>query len=295
MAITYVRSATANDDNVDIDCGSADTDRLLVIFAHIEGDVGWLSGITADSKAMTLVDQADSGDNFGQSEMYYIDEDVLTTSNGTINIAISGGSSAYVLNAMLFTGVSQDGPSDSGNFGDTTATDVVVTNITSADNSVIIFGSYEGQGGGATSSWTSPLTERSTQVGSSNSQFTASGIETTGQSNKTYTHVWSASRNRIGGIVGVWAEAGAGVEYEITGVTYDDDGEILVSCDVFLLRDNGDDSLTFLEHTTSHGTTGVYTFQGEDYDSADHIVIAWKADSPHVKDCADHVLEGSEV
>ena len=295
MAIAYVRSATANDSSVDIDCGSADTDRLLVIYCHIEGDVGWLSNVTADGKNMTLVDRVESGDNFGQSEMWYIDEDVLTTSSGTITLAITGGSASYVLNAMLFTGVDQSGPTDYGNYGTTNATDVVVPNITSSDDSVIIFGSYEGQGAGTTVSWTSPLTQRSTQVGSSNSQFTASCIETTGQTNKTYTHVWGPStRNRIGGIIGVWSEASS-VTYEIAGVTYDKNGDILVSCDVFLCRDNGDDTASFLEHTTSHGTTGAYSFQDAAYDSADHFVIAWKDNTPHVFDCSDHVLAGEEV
>jgi len=293
MAIAYVRSATANDDSVDIDCGSADTDRLLVIFAHIEGDASFLTGVNADSKSMTLVDRAESGDNFGQSEMWYIDEDVLTTSNGTITLDILGGSSSYVLNAMLFTGVSQEGPTDYGNDGSTIASDVDITGIDSDDGSVIIFGSYEGQGGGTTTSWTSPLTERNTETGSSNSQFSASGIESSGQSSKTYTHVWNAARNRVGGVLGVWAIASS-IEYLIDGVTYDKDGEILGSVECYLCRDNGS-TASFLEYTLSHATTGAYSFQDASYDSSDHFVIFWKDDSPHVFDATDHDLAGTEV
>lgn len=294
MAIAYVRSATDVATTVDIDCGSADTDRVLVFCAHIEGDVGWLSSVSADGKAMTLIDRIECSDSFGQCEMWYIDEDVLTTSNGTISVAITGGSASYVLNAMLFTGVDQTGPTDFGSAEDLTATDVTVTNITSSNASVIVMGSFEGQGGGSTTSWTSPLTERSSQAGSSNTQKTASGIESSGQSDKTYTHVWSSSRNRIGGIVATWTEASS-VTYEINGVTYDKDGEILGSVECFLCRDNGDDTASFLEHVTSHATTGAYSFEDASYDSADHFVIFWKDNSPHVFDATDHNLAGEEV
>jgi len=78
----------------------------------------------------------------------------------------------------------------------------------------------------------------------------------------------------------------------ITGVTYDKTGTILGSCDVFLCKDNGDNTASFIAYTTSNAVTGVYSFFG-DYTTASYFVIAWKDDSPHVFDCTDHVLQGS--
>lgn len=92
-----------------------------------------------------------------------------------------------------------------------------------------------------------------------------------------------------------WREVGVDrQEYEISGVTYDKTGSPLGSCHVFLCRDNGDNTATYLAHTTSNASTGAFTFQGP-YGTADHFIIAWKDDSPHVFDATDHVLQGTEV
>jgi hypothetical protein len=82
--------------------------------------------------------------------------------------------------------------------------------------------------------------------------------------------------------------------YEISGATLDKDGDPLYPCQVHLLRDNGDDTATWLAHTESSGTSGSFSFQGA-YSGAEHFLISWKDDTPHVFDASDHNISGAEV
>ena len=83
--------------------------------------------------------------------------------------------------------------------------------------------------------------------------------------------------------------------YEIVGVTKDNDGDALGSCECFLFKDNQDDTLTFMDHTTSHVTTGAYTFSDVGDNDSQYIVYSFKDDTPHVFDVTDHVLQPTEV
>ena len=98
-----------------------------------------------------------------------------------------------------------------------------------------------------------------------------------------------ASQNRAAA-ASVEVLEGAATTYHLTGVTKDDDGSVLGSCECFLLRDNGDNTLTFLAYQVSNASTGVYDFTGLTSDSANLIVYAVKDNTPHVFDCTDHVL-----
>jgi hypothetical protein len=69
----------------------------------------------------------------------------------------------------------------------------------------------------------------------------------------------------------------------LSGVTYDKDGAVLGSCHVFVFKDNGDDTLTFIGHATSNATTGAWSVTTPDTDDA-YIAYAFKDDSPHVFD-----------
>jgi hypothetical protein len=51
-----------------------------------------------------------------------------------------------------------------------------------------------------------------------------------------------------------------GAATTISGVTYNKSGGILGSCTVYLFRDNGNSTATFVAATTSNATTGVYSF-----------------------------------
>jgi len=81
------------------------------------------------------------------------------------------------------------------------------------------------------------------------------------------------------------------VAYTVSGVTKDKNGDALGSCHCFLLKDNLDNTLSFIGYILSNASTGAYSFTIYD-DDAQYLVVAWKDDSPHVFDVTDHVLQG---
>jgi len=84
---------------------------------------------------------------------------------------------------------------------------------------------------------------------------------------------------------------GTGVSYKLEGITYDKDGDVLVSVDCYLYKDNQDNTVTFKDHVVSDGATGAYSFTGIADNDAQYIVVFIKDDSPHVFDVTDHVLQ----
>ncbi len=81
------------------------------------------------------------------------------------------------------------------------------------------------------------------------------------------------------------------VTYKLEGITKDNEGSALGSCKCFLVKDNGDDTYTFVAYQLSNAATGAYSFTGLTDNDAAYQVIAWKDDTPHVFDVTDHVLQ----
>jgi len=211
--ITYVRSnGTGLSTTTTLDIGTPGTDRLIVVFAGHESTGTNLTGVTVDTKACTLVTIADNPTGLGNHlEMWYIDEDGLGASTGTVTIAITGGDATWAVHAHLYTGVDQSGPTDSG-IDNTSAstTTATVTGIDVLANGLVVMGSGEGQDG-LTATWTAPLVERIDGVvadPSSADMADASAVESTQQTNKTYVCTWSGVHNRATAIVAVWPVAG---------------------------------------------------------------------------------------
>lgn len=80
------------------------------------------------------------------------------------------------------------------------------------------------------------------------------------------------------------------VAYKLEGITYNKDGDVLVSVDCYLYKDNGS-TLSFVSHVVSDGATGAYSFTGISDNDAAYLVVFEKDDSPHVFDVTDHVLQ----
>lgn len=79
--------------------------------------------------------------------------------------------------------------------------------------------------------------------------------------------------------------------YETGGITYDKTGSVLGEVECYLFKDNGDNTLTYLDYQLSNVSTGVYLFTEIADNDAAYLVVAWKDDSPHVFDVTDHVLQ----
>ena len=80
-----------------------------------------------------------------------------------------------------------------------------------------------------------------------------------------------------------------GAANTVSGVTYDKSGNILGSCTVYLFKDNGDSTATFIGATTSNAGTGAYSFTV--YPGSTYFVVAFGVKSAvDVFDCTDRIL-----
>lgn len=84
--------------------------------------------------------------------------------------------------------------------------------------------------------------------------------------------------------------------FQITGVTKNNSGVPLGSCDVFLFKYNsGTHTLAQVDYVTSNGTTGAYTFSSIADGDAAYMVAAFKDGSPNAFDLTDHNLQPDTV
>jgi len=81
------------------------------------------------------------------------------------------------------------------------------------------------------------------------------------------------------------------VFYKLDGITKDNAGTALGSCECHLFKDNLDDTSSFVAHLTSNVSTGAYSFTGLTDNDSQYFVVAWKDDAPHVFDVTDHNLQ----
>ncbi|MCJ2554727.1 MAG: DUF11 domain-containing protein [Candidatus Thermoplasmatota archaeon] len=122
-----------------------------------------------------------------------------------MTVAIVGGGVGWAVHAHLYTGVSQVGPTDieieDAVGGSTT---IEVEFVTVPAGGLVVFGAAHGSSGSFTG-WTSPLLERTDGPDPSSAVLaSASEVESTAQTDKTYIATASSSFNRGTGIVAVW-------------------------------------------------------------------------------------------
>jgi hypothetical protein len=106
-------------------------------------------------------------------------------------------------------------------------------------------------------------------------------------SDSTPTIIWNPNDSQAE-LIGYWAIDEA-LTYELGGNTFDYNGDALGLCDCFLLKDNGDDTLSFVAYDQSDAN-GVFLFTGIPDNDSNYLVVAWKDTTPHVFDVTDHVL-----
>ncbi len=212
--IQYVRTAGALGANFSMDIGTADTDRLVTI--HIDQEIATLLSVTAvtvDGKAATKLHDIVNTIGAGNAQQFwYIHEDDLGASAGTVTIALTGIAAAARADAMLHTGVKAGAPHDSG-FDNTSGAvgTITVNGIDCPAGGVVIGGWGQGQNApGAINTITSPHTQRFITVPNSATLVGTSGIESAAVTNKTYILDWvTADGFRHTGIVASWECASA--------------------------------------------------------------------------------------
>ncbi len=105
---------------------------------------------------------------------------------------------------------------------------------------------------------------------------------------ETLTITWSTADHCA--MIAVAIIPGITTTYEISGITKDKDGVALGSCLCFLCKDNGDNTIDFIEYQLSNASTGAYAFTGLIDDDSAYLVIAWKDLATHVFDVTDFIL-----
>ena len=79
------------------------------------------------------------------------------------------------------------------------------------------------------------------------------------------------------------------ITYDIEGIVYTKDGDpYLGAAQLFLFKDNGDNTLTFVDYTIASIATGAYSFSVTDED--DYLIAAFGDATPNVFDVTDHNL-----
>ena len=91
-------------------------------------------------------------------------------------------------------------------------------------------------------------------------------------------------------LIAAIANDGGSATYTVSGVTYNKSGSILGGCTVSLFKHTGSGVFSYVGTTTSDVETGDYSLIAPDNDAA-YMVVAFKADSPHVFDVSDYNLE----
>lgn len=211
VPLAYQRSACAGTTSLSVNIGAAGNARLIAIFMGDESTPGdiFQGTVTVDGKTCTQQIVADNPQGLGSHlELHTIDEAGLGASNGTVTVSYSGGDVDWAMHVLVYYGVADDTPVDIDKEDVTTSPTVSVENISSNDGNLVIMCGNNG-GTGSAGSWTSPLVERidsSACYPASAVMGTASGVETTGQTNKTYSVTVGSTTYRSTGIVAVFAQ-----------------------------------------------------------------------------------------
>ena len=74
----------------------------------------------------------------------------------------------------------------------------------------------------------------------------------------------------------------------VAGITKDNSGVALGSCDVYLFRDNGGDTATYIAYQESNSVTGAYSFTV--FPGSTYFVVAFKGGATPVMDVTDRTV-----
>ena len=79
-----------------------------------------------------------------------------------------------------------------------------------------------------------------------------------------------------------------GESVTVAGITKDNAGTALGSCDVYLFRDNGNDTATYIAYQESNSVTGAYSFTV--FPGSVYFVVAFKGGATPVMDVTDRTV-----
>lgn len=285
---------------------SAGSNRVAIIAVGAEENGGGPIGITS----MTMGGQScvklndgivgDSGAYHNYVGLWYLNEaGIAAMSGNTISITWSNfdgvgpfGTSPVVHYAS-YQDVNQSNINSATNIGSNTSSTTVYPGAIDVALGEKVIGAFV-MGQPNTPSVEASMTEETEIIGGSNDMSSSCNHRTATTADASYNPLFTSSSGTRVIATTVALGSAPTTTYEITGITKDNDGVALGSCECFLLKDNGDDTLSFIAHTTSHSSTGAYTFGGLEDNDAQYTVYSYKDETPHVFDVTSRVLEPTE-
>jgi hypothetical protein len=208
MAITFQRASGNTGTSHTIDIGNSGNNRLIIVIVGDESKSGdiFQGIVTIDGKTCTQALVANNPNGNGNHlEMHVIDEETLGSSNGSLLVSYSGGDTNWAIHVLVFYGVNSKTLVDSDKEDVIIDSQISVENISSNDGSLVVMAAGNGSSGEITN-WTPPLIESTDGPNPFSAVLaTAYGIETSGQTNKTYlVSIGTGSPNRSTGLVAVF-------------------------------------------------------------------------------------------
>lgn len=276
---------------------SAGSNRLIVCFVTSEASDPAATAISIGGESGEQISGSPVAAGSGTTQQtvsgWIIKEAAIAArGNDTITITFTTGPTTVSIQAAVFAGVDQTTPivEYQEDYSDVATPNPITTvdiDVSSTNNYVVACG---GMGNDGTAAWQADLTEQ-TELSINTTAASSVGEADPGSTGNISVELTWTTPNRQA-IMSI--EIGATAGYELNGVTKDNDGSTLATCECFCFKDNGDNTLTFVGYDQSDGS-GNYTIPGiEDNDSA-YLVYAYKDDTPHVMDVTDHVLQPTAV
>lgn len=272
---------------------SSSSRLLLVLVSWLNDDLEDISSIIWDpesaNEALTEIASYQTADDSRVKAYYLIAPTVGASKNVEVIFSAAPlATASIIVDAFSLSGVDQTSPIRD-EAGEGLATSATITAVLSAALSGDFIASANVIENGTVGDFdSSTITMTITFTGGSLSTVKhLHGYGSADGAGETIVCTWGTADHTAGMAVAV---APVDITYKLEGITKDKDGVALGSCPCFLCKDNGDNTLSFVDYVLSNASTGAYSFTGlEDNDSA-YLVIAWKDLATHVFDVTDFIL-----
>ena len=217
MAIAFQRAGGSTGTSHTIDIGASGNNRLVVVIMDDEstsgdvfsGDVSMDSGSVTGNRGIV----SDNPDGIGNhQELHYFTESDLGNLSGSQLISYDAGDTGWAMHVLVFYGVNDAAPGDTAKDDTSIAPTNMTLSIDVPAGGVMVAGAANGSGGTIDMTVTSPTVQATDETdGQPSSATFATGyaIESSAQTNKTYTFDPSATTLRNAASAASWSEAGS--------------------------------------------------------------------------------------
>lgn len=274
---------------------TAGANRLIVCFVTSEAAAPGASAINIGGESGEQISGSPvvaGANGTGQTISSWIIKEAAidARANLTITITFTAQPTTVSIQAAVFSGVDQTTPivEYQEDFTDVATPNPITTvdiDVSSTDNYVVACAGMGNDLGSA--AWHADLTEQTELSINATAGASVADASPGSTGNLAVECTWVTPNRSAIASIEIGAEADT---YEMVGVTKDSGGSTLASVEVYLIKDNGDNTCTWIGYDLSDGS-GNYVIGGITDNDASYLVVGWKDDTPHVFDVGDHVLQ----